>query len=65
MGINPIRRDNIMQNMALEVNALEHERKRDVGEQKSKGKQRVGKIVFFVLLAVLLVIVGAYVIYHL
>lgn len=65
MGINPIRRDNIMQNMTLEVNALEHERKRDVGEQKAKGKQRVGKIVFFVLLAVLLVIVGAYVIYHL
>lgn len=54
-----------MQNMALEANALEHERKRDAGEQRTKGKQRAGKIVFFVLLAVLLVIVGAYVIYHL
>lgn len=53
-----------MQNMALETNALEHERKRDAGEQKSKGKQRAGKIAFFVLLAVLLVIVGVYVIYH-
>ncbi len=64
MGMNPIRRDNIMQNMALEVNALEYERKRDASEQKSKGKQRIGKIVFFVLLVVLLVIVGVYVIYH-
>ncbi|MCD8397980.1 MAG: hypothetical protein LUD12_12515 [Lachnospiraceae bacterium] len=64
MGMNPIRRDNIMQNMALETNALEHERKRDAGEQKSKGKQRAGKIAFVVLLAVLFVIVAAYVIYH-
>ncbi len=64
MGMNPIRRDNIMQNMALEANALEYERKRDASEQKSKGNQRIGKIVFFVLLVVLLVIVGVYVIYH-
>ncbi|MCD8013832.1 MAG: hypothetical protein LUG99_11760 [Lachnospiraceae bacterium] len=65
MGINPIRRDNIMQNMALEANALEHERKRGAGEQGSKGRQRAGRIVFFVLLAILLVIVGIYVICHL
>ncbi|MCD7745591.1 MAG: hypothetical protein LUI13_09980 [Lachnospiraceae bacterium] len=64
MGINPIRRDNIMQNMALEANALEHERKRAASEQKAKGKQRTGKIVFFVLLVVLFVTVIAYVMYH-
>ncbi len=37
MGINPLRRDNIMQNMALEANALVHERKR--GGQANKGQK--------------------------
>jgi hypothetical protein len=40
-----------MQNLAQNVNAMEHERKRS-GEETSAKKRAVGKIVFFGLLAV-------------
>ena len=43
-----------MQNLAQNVNAMEYERKRH-GEETSPKKRAVGKIVFFVLLAVIAV----------
>lgn len=43
-----------MQNLAQNVNAMEYERKRS-GEETSPKKRAAGKIVFFVLLAVILV----------
>lgn len=43
-----------MQNLAQNVNAMEYERKRQ-GEETSPKKRAVGKIVFFVLLAVIAV----------
>lgn len=65
MGINPIRRDNIMQNLALETNALEHERKRMQGEKVTKKQQAVGKILFWAMLILLLAAIGIYVSMHL
>ena len=41
-----------MQNLAQNVNAMEYERKR-AGEETSPKKRAMGKIVFFVLLAIL------------
>lgn len=43
-----------MQNLAQNVNAMEYERKRE-GEETSPKKRAVGKIAFFVLLAVLVI----------
>ncbi len=65
MGINPIRRDNIMQNMALETNALEHERKRMQGEEVTKKQRTMGMIVFWTLLIVLVAAIGIYISMHL
>ena len=65
MGINPIRRDNIMQNLALETNALEYERKRMQGEKVTKKQQIVGKILFWTLLILLVAAIGVYVSMHL
>lgn len=65
MGINPMRRDNIMQNLALETNALENERKRMQGEKITKKQQTVGKILFWTLLILLVAAIGIYVSMHL
>ena len=64
MGFNPIRRD-IMQNIALETNALEHERKRMQDEKVTKKQRAVGKILFWVLLILIVVAIGIYVSIHL
>lgn len=65
MGMNPIRRDNIMQNLALETNALDYERKRMQGEKVTKKQQIVGKILFWSLLVLLVAAIGVYVLMHL
>ena len=65
MGMNPIRRDNIMQNLALETNALEYERKRMQGEKATKKQKTVGKILFWTLLVLLVAAIGIYVSMHL
>ena len=65
MGMNPIRRDNIMQNLALETNALEYDRKRMQGEKVTKKQQIVGKILFWSLLVLLVAVIGVYVSMHL
>ena len=65
MGMNPIRRDNIMQNLALETNALEYERKRMQGEKVTKKQRIVGKILFWSLLILLMAAIGIYVLMHL
>ena len=65
MGMNPIRRDNIMQNLALETNALDYERKRMQGEKVTKKQQIVGKILFWLLLVLLVAVIGVYVSMHL
>ena len=65
MGMNPIRRDNIMQNLALETNALEYECKRMQGEKVTKKQQIVGKILFWSLLILLMAAIGVYVLMHL
>lgn len=65
MGMNPIRRDNIMQNLALETNALEYERKRMQGEKVTKKQQIVGRILFWSLLILLMAAIGIYVLMHL
>ena len=65
MGMNPIRRDNIMQNLALETNALEYERKQMQGEKVTKKQQIVGRILFWLLLILLVAAIGVYVSMHL
>lgn len=57
--------DNLMQNMALNVNAYEHERQREVMQLPSKAGQKAGKIAFWVLLAVVCVAVACYIAMHL
>lgn len=65
MGFSPIRRDNIMQNIALETNSLEQERKRMQGEKVTKKQRVLGKILFWALLILLVVAIGIYVSMHL
>ena len=65
MGINPIRRDNIMQNLARETTLLEHDRKRMQGEKVTEKQQTVGKILFWTLLVLLVAAIGIYVSMHL
>lgn len=65
MGMNPIRRDNVMQNMALEANMLENERKRSRGEPVTPAKRAMGKICFWVLMIAIVAIVGIYIAMHL
>ena len=58
----PQRSDNIMQNMAREINLMESDRKHEAGKPMSKKQKKVGKIMFgitlglFVLLILLFVI---------
>ena len=65
MGMNPIRRDNIMQNLTFETNLLEHDRKRMQGEKATKKQQTVGKILFWTLLILVVAAIGIYVSMHL
>lgn len=60
----PPNSDNMMLNIAQETNALEHERKR---EQKklSKRQREAGKLLFWTLLALLVIFIGIYVLAHL
>lgn len=53
----PQRSDNIMQNMAREVNLMEHDRKLEAGKPVSEKQMKMGKIAFGITLAVLVLIV--------
>ncbi len=65
MGSSSGRRDNMMQNMAMEVNAMEHERKRSQNEKPTKKQQTIGRIAFGVILLLVVIIIGAFVVCHL
>ena len=53
----PQRNDNIAQNMAREVNLLEHERQHEAAKPVSGKQQKIGKIAFGVVLFLLALIV--------
>lgn len=58
----PQRNDNITQNMAREVNLLEHARKIQSQKPTTKTQQKIGKTAFFVVLAALIFFILLFVI---
>ena len=57
----PQRSDNIMQNMAREVNLLEHDRRQEAKKPISEKQMKMGKIAFGVMLGVLVLIIALFV----
>lgn len=53
----PQRNDNIMQNMAREVNLMEHDRRQEAAKPVSEKQMKMGKIAFGVALAVFVLII--------
>ncbi len=57
----PQRSDNIMQNMAREVNLMEHDRRQEEVKPISEKQMKMGKIAFGVTLGVLMLIIALFV----
>lgn len=57
----PQRSDNIMQNMAREVNLLEHDRRQEAEKPISEKQMKMGKIAFGVMLGVFVLIIALFV----
>ena len=56
--------DNLMKNMALNVNAMEYERKRETQMTVSANKQKAGKAAFWILLGSVVVVAAIYIAMH-
>lgn len=58
----PPRNDNIQQNLAREVNLLEHDRKTQNAVPVTERQKKLGKIAFFIILAALIFFILLFVI---
>ena len=53
----PQRNDNLMQNMAREVNLLEHDRRQEAGKPASVKQKKIGKIAFGIFLGLFVLLI--------
>ena len=58
----PQRGDNLMQNMAREVNLMEHDRKQEAGKPTTEKQKKTGKVLFGILLGLFVLLILLFVV---